>query len=158
MIMKYFTNDWFFSKLSEDEIDRISDEYWAYIDSIFEKLPFTLKILSKSINLHDGIVVNTNFNRESHLLKLDFFCGDLQSGYFLLQLEYSGISDQSKNVDRFEPYVEIFTDELEIVGINHFIHRILLSNKIEVQMEFSDLIIKIVNKTPEDFDKINISN
>lgn len=73
MIMKYFTSDWFSSKLSEDEIDRISDEYWAYIDSIFEKLPFALKILSKSINLHDGIVVNTNFNRESHLLKLDFF-------------------------------------------------------------------------------------
>lgn len=61
-------------------------------------------------------------------------------------------------MDRFEPYVEIFTDELEIVAINHFIHRMLLSNKTEVQIEFSDLIIKISNKTADDYDKINISN
>jgi hypothetical protein len=156
MIMKYFTNDWFFSKLSDDDIEEISGRYWGYIDCIFEKLPFTLKVLSKYVNLHDGVVVESNFNKEKHVLKLELFCGDLQSGYFLLQLHYNGISDQSKNLEKIENFLEICADELEMIDHNHFNHRILLSNSIELQIGFSDISINIINKKPEDYETISV--
>jgi len=151
MIMKYFTNDWFFSKLSDDAIEEISGQYWDYIGCIFEKLPFALKVLSKHVNLHDGIVVERNFDKEKHFLKLELFCGDLQSGYFLLQLDYSGVSDQSKNLEKIKGFSEIYTDELEMIGPNRFNHRILFSNSTEAQIDFSDISIKIVNKKSEDY-------
>ncbi len=154
MIMKYFTNDWFFSKLSDDEMEAISAQYWGYIDSVFEKLPFALKVLSKYVNLHDGIVVESNFNDERHVLKLELFCGDLQSGYFLLQLCYNEISGQSKNLEKIEGMLEIFTDELEMIDHNHFYHRMLLSNKAEIQIEFSGFSINIINKRPEDYENM----
>lgn len=155
MIMKYFTNDWFFSKLSDDDIEEISGQYWGYIDSIFEKLPFSLKVLSKYVNLHDGIVVESNFNEEKRALKLELFCGDLQCGYFLLQLHYSGISGHSKNLGKIENFLEIYTDELEMIDHNHFNHRILLSNNTEIQVGFSDVSINIINKRPEDYENIS---
>jgi hypothetical protein len=33
MVMKYFTNDWFFSRLSEEYMEKIAEQYWNYIDS-----------------------------------------------------------------------------------------------------------------------------
>jgi len=152
--MKYFTNDWFFSKLSDDNIEAISVRYWGYIDSVFEELPFALKVLSKYVNLHDGIVVESIFDDKLRVLKLELFCGDLQSGYFLLQLRYSVISAQSKNLEKIEKFLEIFTDELEMIDHNHFNHRLLLSNKAEIQIGFSDISINIINKTPEDYENI----
>lgn len=82
--MEYFTNEWFFSRFSEDHIETAKTEYWSYMDGIFDGLPFTIKLLAKSINLHDGIIIETSREREK--LNIDLFCGDLQTGYFLLQL------------------------------------------------------------------------
>lgn len=154
MIMKYFTNDWFFSKLSDDDMEEISSRYWGYIDSVFEKLPFSLKVLSKQINLHDGVVLESTFDKERHILNLEIFCGDLQTGYFLLQLHYSGISEHSKNLEKIEKFLEIFTTEIEMIDHNHFNHRFLLSSKEEVKIEFLDVSINIMNKTPRDHKEI----
>ena len=97
------------------------------------------------------------FNKERNVLKLDLFCGDLQSGYFLLQLHYSDISSWSKNLEKIKKFSEIFTDELEITNHNHFIHRMLLSNNEEIQIEFGDISINVINKNPEDYENICIS-
>lgn len=62
--MKYFTNDWFISRLPEEDLERIAEDYWNYIDSVFDKFPFTLKMLAKYVNLHDGIVLKSDLDKK----------------------------------------------------------------------------------------------
>ena len=153
MVMKYFTNDWFFSRLAEDDMEKIAEQYWNYIDSVFEKLPFTLKMLAKSLNLHDGIVISSVLEEKSHTLTLELLCGDLQSGYFLLQLIYTGVSEDSKNLGKFEKFIEVHAAELE-VGNGDFFHRWLLSSGSEIEVKFLDVSLQIYTKTAKDYKDI----
>ncbi len=154
MVMKYFTNDWFFSRLAEEDMEKIAEQYWHYIDSIFEKLPFTVKMLGKSLNLHDGIVISSVLEEKSRTLTLELLCGDLQSGYFLLKLVYIGVSQNSRNLEGLEKFVEIYANELESSNYKQFFHRLLLSNGSEVQVEFLDVSLQIYTKTAQDYKDI----
>jgi hypothetical protein len=151
--MKHFTSDWFFSRLAEEDMEKIAVQYWNYIDSVFEKLPFALKILAKSVNLHDGNVIASALEEKSHTLTLELFCGDLQSGYFLLQLIYTGISEDSKNFERLEKFTEVHAAELEAVS-NGFSHRLLLSSGSEVEIKFLDVSLQVYTKTAKDYKDI----
>lgn len=154
MTMKYFTKEWFFSKLSEEELENIAKEYGDYIDSVFDALPFTLKILSKCVSLHDGIITASTLEGNNQSLQIELFCGNLQSGYFLLQLMYTGVSKSSRNLDQLEKFTEIYTNELEMYQHKRFFHRLLLSSGSEIQVEFLDVSIHICNKTTQDYNNI----
>ena len=149
MVMKYFTNDWFFSRLSEEDMEKLVEQYSNYISSVFEKLPFVLKMLVKSVNLHDGIIVTSSLE-EKNVLALELFCGDLQSGYFLLNLSYAGISEDSRNLERLERFAEVHAAELEVVS-DVFCHKLLLSSGSEIEIKFSDVSLRICSKTAKDY-------
>lgn len=80
--MEYFTKEWFFSKLSEEDHERVVKEYGDDIDSVFDKLLFTLKILSRCVNLHDGIVVSSKLEENSQNLQMSFFVAICKGGIF----------------------------------------------------------------------------
>lgn len=150
MVMKYFTKEWFFSRLGEVDMEKIAEQYWNYIDSVFEKLPFALKMLAKSVNLHDSIVIASVLEEKSRILTLELFCGNLQSGYFLLQLMYTGVSEDSQNLEGLEKFVEVHANELEVVS-SGFCQRFLLSSGSEVEIKFLDVSLQVYTKTAKDY-------
>lgn len=73
-----------------------------------------------------------------------------------MQLIYTGVSKDSNNLDRLEKFAEIYTNELEVDRHKRFLHRLLLSNGSEIQIEFLDLSVYIFTKTAKDYENIKI--
>lgn len=154
--MKYFTKEWCFSNLGDYEIDRISKSYKDYIDSTHAKLPFVLKILAKSLNLHDGRLMKVSYIQNEGSLLLDGIFGDLQTGYFFLQIRYLGVSGLSEEVLRAifkDQVLEILSDEIELFSENYFSHKMLFSSKNEIDIQFKDIQIGIRTATSKDYKK-----
>jgi hypothetical protein len=145
--MKYFTKELFSGSLSDKMMDTIINSYWEYIDSIFNRLPFILKLLSKHIYLHDGIIQNLKIDNDIKSVKINILGGDLENGYFSLILIYSGVIKHSSTVDSI---LEIRASEIELIDNGNFIHRIL-SNKGVIETIFSDLELNITTKTATDY-------
>jgi hypothetical protein len=153
--MKYFTTDWVSGKFSVSKAERIKKQYSNYLDQIFPSLPFTLKNLSRNISLHDGIIENFCYDDSQNILTLDVFGGNLQSGYFIIILKYVQVEIlKMNNKINSGDFLEIITNELEIIEKRMFSHKILFSNKNEIEIIFHDLTIHLSNKTPEDYEKV----
>lgn len=144
--MKYFTEEWCFGKIKDSEIRRISKNYLAYLDEIYKKLSFPVKLLAKQINLHDGIIEEFKYYQKSAMLILKGSFGDLQVGYFSLQLKYLGIIDLNLNQLSSlckEKKVEILRNEIELLPNDCYTHRIYFSVKKELEITFQNLEIEI---------------
>lgn len=157
-IMKYFTKQWCWNNLSDKKIRDISQRYDNYINLMYPKLLFHLKILSKNISLHDGIVKKIKLSPSKKDLIFFGIFGDLEIGYFSLKTEY-------KNIINFEldfafnlfskKNVEIIRDEIEIIENDDttFVHKFIFSNKSEFQIEFRDCSLQIENANAKDYRK-----
>lgn len=154
--MKYFTKEWCFSDLDDHEIEKRLKSYREYIGNVYEKLPFVLKILSKDINLHDGRIKKASFIKDQNIFVIEGVFGDLQSGYYLLEIKYVNISKLSEDVlvSVFKDQeIEVLSDEIEVFPENYFSHRMLFSTKKEINMAFKDIQIVIRNAAPKDYTK-----
>ena len=154
--MKYYTQEWCFSNLDDQEIEERQKNYFEYIDKIYEKLPFTLKLLAKKINLHDGIISSIAFHHEQNILILKGVFGDLQTGYFLLEIKYLKTKNLSKEllISIFnEKKLEVLSDEFEFFSLGSYSHRILFSSKQEIEILFGDMEVCINNTTAESYKK-----
>lgn len=143
--MKYFNQDWCDSKLDDSLIEKIQENYWKYIESIYDKLPFTIKILSKWVYFHDGFVKNLNINTKTKICKINCLLGDLQTGYFILNVKYSDAELLSNfNIKSFHNQnIEILSDEFELLSCQKYSHKILFLNKKEIEIQFSSVEIFI---------------
>lgn len=154
--MKYYTIDWCLSKLSDHEIDNIYDSYQNYMENIFEKIPFTMKILTRNIDLHDGLIKKVKFYKQSNMLTIYGIFGDLQIGYFLLELSYMQVQNiQPDKLERIfkNQNIEILSDEFELLNTDLFAHRMLFSNGNEIEYIFKNIEIKMSNVIPEYYKK-----
>ncbi len=155
--MKYFTKDWCFSKLDDQEIEQRLKSYRAYIQDIYKKLPFVLKLLAQNINLHDGKLEIVSFSQDKKFLMLKGVFGDLELNYFIFEIKYLNVSNLDvgllasifKNQE-----IEILSDEIEISAENLFSHRILFSTQKDIDIQFEDIEIKIQNATPKSYKKL----
>ncbi len=155
-MMKYFTKDWCFGDLDDDKIQEVKKNYWEYIDHIKDSLPFPLKLLATNINLHDGIIDKVSYFSEKKSLKIEGIFGDLENGYFKLEVKYLNISEPKIRVLKtiFEQQtIEVISDEIELVSPRLFSHRFLLSTKKKIEIRFSDIEIKINNASSESYKK-----
>lgn len=147
--MKYFTQDWCDSKLSDSSIEKIQEKYWKYIESVFREFPYTIKILSRWVCFHDGFVKNININKRAKTIKMNCLLGDLQSGYFLLSAKYSEadlLSDFSiKSLDNNN--IEVLSNEFELLSNEKYSHKILFSNRKEIEITFSKVVFSIQDIT-----------
>jgi hypothetical protein len=154
--MKYFTEEWCFGEIDNDEAEETLKKYKQYISSVFPKMPFVLKLLAKSINLHDGFIEKIEHFSQNLILSGIF--GDLDSGYFKLKITYRNVTgfELTKSSEIFSNKVaEIIRDEIEVMDNKSFVHRFLLSNKAAYQIHFSDCGIEIETAKKTDYRKIN---
>jgi len=149
--MKYFTRDWCSGKYSDDKNRKISPTYDEYIESNYRLLPFSLKLLSRELSLHDGLITSVEVNKVYNNIALKSICGDLSSGYFLLNIGYLKV-EQLKVVYLEELFngkkVEILYDELEILGDDKYSHKLIFNKKGDLDITFRDLEIQISNVLP----------
>jgi hypothetical protein len=156
--MKYFTNDWHFGNLKDKEVGKISKNYWKYIDKIYDTLPFALKILSKNISLHDGILKKLTYFSNRNELILEGIFGDLQIGYFFLKIKYLNLINfdiqHLKNIYS-NGFIQILSDEIELLFDKRYCHRMFFSNKNEFEINFSSIELEIIDAISNDY---NIQN
>lgn len=154
--MKYFTKEWCFSDLDDHEIEKRLTSYRNYISNIYKNLPFALKLLAKNINLHDGRLMKVSFIQDENLLLLNGIFGDLQNGYYFLEIKYvsiSGLNTEELTSIFKDQEIVILSDEIEFFSDNFFSHKMLFSTKKDINIQFKDIQIVIRNATPKDYKK-----
>lgn len=151
--MKFFNKAWCFCELNDDEIEQRLESYKNYIDEIYSKLPFTLKLMAKNLNLHDGKIIISRFIQQEKSLILKGIFGDLQTGYYFLTLKYSISKLDIEPLSSIfkDKQLEILSDEIEFLSENSFCHRIFFSTQQELSIPFKDIQIEIQNALPEDY-------
>jgi hypothetical protein len=85
--MNYFTPEWHRSDLDEHP----GKKYREHIVSMLRRWPPPVRWLANSVSLHDGHIREFSWNLNEATLFLRLRCGDLQVGYFDLDLHYSGV-------------------------------------------------------------------
>ena len=131
--MKYFTSAWARGEL-EDEAGTAFADYKKHLASLLPKLPPDVLTLATNSNLHDGMLLQNVLDTEQATLLLTLRCGDLQVGYFDLELHYlhvlsppatEGLAKLVANPSRGDlHHSESLYDEVDIEG-DVFVHRIL---------------------------------
>lgn len=154
--MKYFTKEWCYGYLTEKKIITQKKSYEDYIASIYHKLPFSLKILYEGISLHDGALMKICFDNNKHILILKGVFGDLQVGYFLLEIKYLKVQNLHdeflKNVFKNQR-IEILSHEIEMLSKEHYSHRMIFNTRNEIEIIFSDMQLKLQNTTQKKYFK-----
>lgn len=155
--MKFFTEEWCSGKLKTSETKKVARDYQAYLDEIYDELPFPIKLLAKHINLHDGILGEIQYSKSSNMLILNGSFGDLETGYFSLQLKYLGISNFDLNQVASlckNQKLEILRDEIELLTTGGYSHRLFFAIKKELEIFFRNLEIEIKYIDAKDYYKI----
>lgn len=146
--MRYFTKDWCYSVLNDKQIEEIKLEYERYINAIYPTLPFVLKLFTKTIHFHDGVIKKVLFSQDLKFLILEGLFGDLQAGYFVLEIKYIRVSplDIDLLYSTFdEQKVEVLSDEIECISDNRYAHRFLFSTNNEFEIVFEDIKMSITS-------------
>ncbi len=141
--MKYFTREWATGELSDEEAERIVSDYWAYIDTLLPSLPPAVAALARDINLHDGLIHRVLVQPEQKQLELGLRCGDLQVGYFDLDLTYSEVRLDLLDIPFLQRcaqsrQAEVLYDEVDWEDGN-YVHRILFWPEGEIAIVFREL-------------------
>lgn len=89
--MKYFTPAWHRGDLDDEASNRAFEDYQRHLTSLLPNLPPEVRRLATRINIHDGLLWEVAVNLEMDTLRLTLRCGDLQVGYFDLDLEYEQV-------------------------------------------------------------------
>ena len=142
--MKYFTRAWAHGEPSDAENASIVRSYDRYIERITRLLPRPLATLARGISLHDALIRRVIADFDRHSLRLELLCGDLQVGYFDLEILYHnvewGFLDQEALARRArDQETEILYDEVERITESVYEHRILFWPEDEIAIRFGDL-------------------
>jgi len=155
--MKYFTKEWCLGKLSDNKVNRILNDYNNYIKNIYEKLPLPLKLLTKNMYLHDGIITNVIFFKDKLSIELSGIFGDLQFGYYKLDIKYFNIdyieNEILKNIF-FNKNIKILSDEIELLINDRFSHKFFFDTDKEIEIIFSNIKICISDASKKDYKNV----
>ncbi len=143
--MKFFTRAWANGELSDEDAEAIRGSYQMYLDNLVPKLPETLKSLAiGDPSLHDGLIHKVIIDTGANSLEFILCCGDLQTGYFDVDLVYSGVDWSVLDIQALkrrarDPETEILYDEVGQVAEGVYEHRILFWPEDEISIRFSRL-------------------
>ena len=90
--MNYFTPAWHSGELDDEVVEKSIRDYKRHLARLLPSLPPEVQRLATRISLHDGLLWEALVDRGQARLRLTLRCGDLQVGYFDLELEYAGVS------------------------------------------------------------------
>lgn len=151
-IMKYFTPYWH-GDIPYEEVIRIRDSYWEYIENISEQLSFPLRMLAKQINLHDAVVTKFSYNAKEKSVFLQAYGGDLQVGYFCLDCNYYGVKKYWNSLGEKSSLIqmEILSDEIEILQFQCYSQKFLFVERNEMEIIFENVSISLCTIDPKDY-------
>lgn len=142
--MKYFTQEWASGVLPDEEWQNIPLKYEQHLHSILDRLPESIKELANNTNLHDGLIRRILVNRKNKTIAIELRCGDLQCGYFDIDMEYSGVNFETADLVNLakiarDRNTELLYDEVDIGENGNYVHRILFHPLNEISIIFSTL-------------------
>jgi len=99
------------------------------------------------VNLHDGRFRAATLRSPSGVLEMHLRCGDLQVGYFDLDLTYRSVNLSEAEVAELAaavnlPETEVLYDEVDLGPEGSFVHRLLLWPRGELVIPFADLALR----------------
>jgi hypothetical protein len=145
--MKFFTREWHAGSIPDAEANKVIADYAAHLDALLVNMPATVSVLARSINLHDGLIRNVSFDRSDHKLEIAMRCGDLQVGYFDIDLFYSNVDVGATDLAGLDSGtgdigVEALYDEVDRHA-EKWVHRILFWPYREACIVFGELGIHL---------------
>ncbi len=142
--MKYFTRSWLNGGMSEAEHEATVASYSDYLDRVVPELPQSIAALAREPSLHDALIRRVVLDFAAQSLKLELLSGDLQFGYFDVEILYRRVEwsllDQAALVRRAEdPETEFLYDEVERISGDTYEHRVLFWPDDEIAIRFGEL-------------------
>ncbi len=90
-VNEIFIPAWHTGDLDDEASDRVLGAYQRHLAGLLPDLPPAVQTLATSINIHDGLLWEAITDPKQASLRLVLRCGDLQVGYFDLELEYQQV-------------------------------------------------------------------
>lgn len=149
--MKYFEIDIFKNECDEDKFEGKFEAYKRYVNSIYEKIPFTIKLLARSIPLHDGKIKSIHIDSSNNKLEITIICGSNFAGYFEINILLKDACYDTNEIEALEgKSLEILYTEWELLekGYNY---KILFYPYHEISIDSSEVNIEMSTKNMDDF-------
>jgi hypothetical protein len=140
--MRFFTKEWLSGQLTDEAFEAVPTEYRLHLAAL--RLPHAVLALAE-VNIHDGLMLDVEYEPQPAKLMLRLRCGDLQRGYCDLTVNYSAaaLDPVSLSILRDamrDPKDELLYDEVDRVG-DRFEHRLILSSHKEVCVRFAAVAV-----------------
>ena len=141
--MRFFTRGF---RTGELEVDarQLQAAYEHYLSTLKPPLPSDASDLSRAVNLHDGLLRRYHVDPPGRTIDLTFRAGDLQVGYFDLEVHYvDAVLDA--NADAVlrralgNRHYELLDDEFDTASSTGWVHRFLFHPDGEAMLTFRDL-------------------
>jgi hypothetical protein len=154
--MRFYTRQWYDGALSDEDAETVHSRYAVHRDALRSKFPATVIALAYGVYLHDGRVRRIVLDSTRKTLMIALRCGDLQLGYFDLDLVYQEISMTESNLSELEtvardPLTEIVHDEVDAGSGGRWVHRILFKPYREVAVAFGQVALRIEPQPNREF-------
>ena len=137
--MRHFTIEWW----SGEEDTDPNPEYEAHLATIINRLPAALQKITRKMSLHDSRIRQLELSTDTRelVIALD------RSPYLRLRYrdvsKFSSSADPEKGLPGPHGYGDIGYDELDILPDGVIEHRLLMSNGIELDIQFRDFDLEV---------------
>lgn len=157
--MKYYTRAWATGGLPEQEFEEAHNAYQRRLDQIGGLLPDPLATIARDVSLHDALIRRVVADLSKNRLRLELLCGDLQIGYFDLDLEYRNVDwdclDRKILARRArDNETEILCEEVDCLAERRFEHRLLFWPKDEISIRFNEFDLLRSARADRGFDRL----
>jgi hypothetical protein len=153
--MKFFTREWLTGELTDETYERVIPAYNRHLAEILPRLTPTLRIFAKTENLHDALIRGIVVGSAQRMLQLYLRCGDVQYGYYDLDIHYKGIQADEVVIDTLalvaqNAHSEVLFDELDALD-DAFVHSLIFHPGSEVSIIFEDFAYERTPQKSRDF-------
>jgi hypothetical protein len=153
--MKWFSRE-FASRMEPDQCAAVVADYQLHISRIASNAPASIRGFASIANFHDGLFDSLSLDGDQ-VLRASILCGDLQVGYYFIDLELVDADVRSEYPDDLERIlrgVEVLYEEFDERDGGYEL-RVLLEERGEIVFKFTSLNWSRRPASPEDRDRIS---
>jgi hypothetical protein len=140
--VRFFTKEWLRGELTDAAFEAVPAAYHLHLATL--QLPDDVSALS-AVDIHDGLLLAVQYERQSAELIIRLRCGNLQRGYSDLSIKYSGAALDSSSLSVLHEAVRVPKDEFLFDEVDRrderFEHRVILSSHREVCVTFATVTV-----------------
>jgi hypothetical protein len=142
--MRWFTRAWHRGDLGDAyDYQAVVDAYWTHIQELLPTVPPSVRELAHP-SLHDARFEEVTVDPQRRTITMRVMTGDLQLGYYSLDLIYGDAVLEGTVIGEFKrmverPKAEILYDEVDRQTIGQYEHRFLIWPDGEFAIRFGDV-------------------